>query len=144
MVSKTKVTLLFSRIINLNIQLHKIYVGRISSLIADNGTILFDKTRASESDSGDGSGGTIIPEYTASALLQVIVEDGRGIQCSDVGQYECIAGISNQPGDIVNVTVSLVKKGKLKDNASKSLNNHSCRDTCLRCSNNNHCADIIV
>ena len=137
----------------------------MSSLIADNGTILFDKTRASGSGdgqaphgvsasgsgstasngssseedtsgesgtidafsgdsgsasggivnaSGDGSGGTIKLEYTASALLQVNAEDGQGIQCSDVGQYECIAGINHQPGNIINVTVSLTKEGKLK------------------------------
>lgn len=82
--------------------------------------------------SGDGSGGTVKLEYTASALLQVSVEDGKGIQCSDVGQYECIAGISHQSGDIVNVTVSLAKEGKLKNNASKSLNNHSSRDASLQ------------
>ena len=137
----------------------------MSSLIAENGTILFNKARvtgsgdaqaprgmsasgsgsaasngsSSEQDtsgesgaidafsgdssgsasgglvnaSGDGSGGTVKLEYTASALLQVSIEDGKGIQCSDVGQYECIAGISHQPGDIVNVTVSLTKEGKL-------------------------------
>ena len=137
----------------------------MSSLIAENGTILFNKARvsgsgdaqasrgmndsgsgsaasngsSSEQDtsgesgtndefsgdssgsasggsvntSGDGSGGTVKLEYTASALLQVIVKDGKGIQCSDVGQYECIAGISHQRGNIVNVTVSLAKEGKL-------------------------------
>ena len=134
----------------------------MSSLIAGNGTILFDKARASgsvdaqasrgmsgsgsgsaasngsssEQDtsgdhesgtidafsgdssgnaSGAGSGGTVKPEYmyTASALLQVNVKDGKGIQCSDVGQYECIAGINHQRGDIVNVAVSLAKEGKI-------------------------------
>ena len=63
--------------------------------------------------SGDGSG-DIIEQYTASALLQVSAEDG-GIQCSDIGQYECIAGIlSPQAGGIINVTVSVAIAGKLK------------------------------
>jgi hypothetical protein len=73
--------------------------------------------------SGDGSGVTTVEQYTASALLRVSAEDG-GIQCSDVGQYECIAGTRHQPGDIVNVTVSVAIEGKLKKFASKTLNNN--------------------
>lgn len=63
--------------------------------------------------SGDGSSDHDSIQYTVSALLQVSAEDG-GIQCSDVGQYECVAGIGHQAGDTgtVNVTVSVAVAGR--------------------------------
>ena len=63
--------------------------------------------------SGDGSSDHNSIQYTVSALLQVSAEDG-GIQCSDVGQYECVAGIGHQAGDTdtVNVTVSVAIAGR--------------------------------
>ena len=74
------------------------------------------------SAAGDGStSGEVTEQYTASALLRVSAEDG-GIQCSDVGQYECIAGSSPQAGGIINITVSVAIAGKLnKELASLKL-----------------------
>ena len=70
--------------------------------------------------SGDESGDDGAAEkYTALALLQVSAEDG-GVQCSHVGQYECIAGVRHQAGSIVNVTVSVAIAGKLIQSSKNS------------------------
>lgn len=70
----------------------------------------------SGSASGDESGSTSDEPYTVSVLLQVRAEDG-GLQCSDAGQYECIAGVTSpglQAGSTISVNISVATAGKLR------------------------------
>ena len=65
---------------------------------------------ASGSASGSGSsyysGGSASGQHEVSAFLQVSDQDG-GIQCSDAGQYECVAGVDTRTESIsINVTVT--------------------------------------
>ena len=77
-----------------------------------NGSAISDSGSSNGSASGVESGDE---QYNiVSALLQVNAEDG-GIQCSDAGQYECIAGVSTLQAGTISVNVSVAVAGKLRN-----------------------------
>ena len=100
-------------------------VGGNSSLIITDGTqdrtsVGEDEDDGSGSGSGSASGGGASGSGSASgdgvlftvlALLQVSVEEG-GIQCSDAGQYECVAGLNPEAGAVRTIRVNITVIGE--------------------------------
>ena len=86
-------------------------VGANSSLITTDGS---QGTAEDEgvSDSGSASGASGDGElFTVLALLQVSAEEG-GIQCSDAGQYECVAGLNPEAGAVRTISANITVIGE--------------------------------
>ena len=93
--------------------MHYHCIGGTSSLLTSEN----DTTNATNLDSlfneGSGSGGSGADEqFTVSALLQVRAHEG-GIQLSDAGQYECVAGFDPQAGVVSSITVNVTVTGEI-------------------------------
>ena len=89
-------------------------VGGNSSLIITDGTqdrtsVGEDEDDGSASGSRSASGDGVL--FTVLALLQVSVEEG-GIQCSDAGQYECVAGLNPEAGAVRTISINITVIGE--------------------------------
>ena len=88
--------------------LHYHCIGDTSSLLTSEN----DTTNATNLDSLFNEGSGADERFTVSALLQVRAHE-RGIQLSDAGQYECVAGFDPQAGVVSSITVNVTVTGEI-------------------------------